>query len=436
MRGKLTCFIMLLAAAGLFAGWKVAHDPQCFIGPRGTSAELASVPRREGFELPREVRVRLTAAPVSQLQLTFEQPYRIQPHSTQASSVRPLVGTQQESARREMPGTVLVVALPNGFRVGRRDFNGTSLEISAETSPAIWVDDHLYRGRLRLVRQGARKMLAINVVSLEDYVASVVDGEMPATFPQAARQAQAIVARTYVLFQTQTTRANPVYDVYATTRSQNYLGYQYRGRDGRRYAGESASSRRAADQTAGMICLSDGKTFCTYYTAVCGGRTAGGSAVFDDPAPALESVTCAWCQEAELYRWTQEISAAEASETIARQFAARGKRFDSLAALRRINRTLNIHEAIFELSDGRRRYRVSAIDFRRWFPTRIHSFQFEARIAAGQLIIEGKGHGHGVGLCQWGARGMAEGGSGPLEIIRHYYPGSEVVSVAEDPSMN
>ena len=172
--------------------------------------------------------------------------------------------------------------LPNGFRVGRRDFRGTSLEIEAERSPAIWVEDHLYRGRVRLFRQGANKMIVVNVVPLEDYVASVVDGEMPATFPEAARQAQAIVARTYVLFQTQSAHASPFYDVYATTRSQNYLGCQYRGRDGRRYAAESASSRRAAEQTAGMICLCDGKLFCTYYTAVCGGRTAGGSAVFDD----------------------------------------------------------------------------------------------------------------------------------------------------------
>ena len=80
-------------------------------------------------------------------------------------------------------------------------------------------------------------MVVVNVVPLEDYVASVVDGEMPATFPEAARQAQAIVARTYVLYQIQTARVSPLFDVYATTRSQNYLGYQYRGRDGKRLCG-------------------------------------------------------------------------------------------------------------------------------------------------------------------------------------------------------
>jgi stage II sporulation protein D len=419
MRGKLVFFVLILAASALIAGWKIAHDPQCFIGGLAGPAELASVPRREGFDFPREVRVSLTTAPVSQVQMTVDRPYTAQPVG--AAPRKPL--------RRESPGTTVVSVLPNGFRIGRREFRGTSLEIEAELSPAIWIEGHQYRGRVRFFRQPANKMLVVNVVPLEDYVASVVDGEMPAAFPEAARQAQAIVARTYVLFQTQTAHTNPVYDVYATTRSQNYLGCQYRGRDGRRYAAESASSRRVADQTAGMLCLCEGKLFCTYYTAVCGGKTAGGSAVFDDAAPALESVPCAWCQDAELYRWTHEMPATEASDALRRHLTSQGRRFDDLTSIRRIARTQNVREASFEVSDGKRRYRFSASDLRRLFPSSIHSFQFDARIADGQFLIEGRGHGHGVGLCQWGARGMAVGGSGPLDIIRHYYPGAEVVAV-------
>ena len=424
MRGKLVIFVLLLAVSGLLAGWKISHDPQCFIGGRATPADLASVPPRRGFAFPREVRVCLTAAPVSQVQVTVDQPYTAQPYTAQSFTTQaPGVAT-----KREPPGTVVVSVVPNGFRIGKRDFRGTSLEIVAERSPAIWVEDHEYRGRVRFLRQGAKKMVVVNVVPLEDYVASVVDGEMPAAFPEAARQAQAIVARTYVLFQTQSARGSSLYDVYATTRSQNYLGYQYRGRDRRRYAAESASSRRAADQTAGMICLSDGKLFCTYYTAVCGGQTAGGSDVFGDAVPALEPVACEGCRDAELYRWTQEIPAAEAADVVRRYFAAHGKRFDSLASIRRVAATQNVREPSFELSDGRRRERLSALEVRRLFPSAIHSFQFEAKVTQGQLVIEGRGHGHGVGLCQWGARGMARSGAGPLEILRHYYPGAEVVA--------
>jgi stage II sporulation protein D len=416
MRGKLVFFILLLAAGGFVAGWKISHDPRCFIGPRGSSAELAAVPRQCGFHFPNEVRVCLTNQPVGQAQVTIDESYNVRS-----------VDDAKQTVRGESAQTVLVMPTANGFRVGSRDFAGSAIEIESEAPPAIWVDDHLYRGRLRFVRQGSRKMLVLNVVRLEDYIASVVDGEMPAAFPEAARQAQAIVARTYVLFQTQSNRANQAFDVYATTRSQNYLGYQYRGRDGRRYAAESPSSRRAADDTAGMICLADGKLFCTYYTAVCGGRTASGADVFNVSAGPLESVTCEWCHEADLFEWRRQIPVAQAADVLRRSFAARGKPFGALTSIRRMAQTANVREPVFELGDGRRRYRLSAVEMRRLFPASVLSYQFEPTISDGQLIIDGRGHGHGVGLCQWGARGMAQEGAGPVSIVRHYYPGADVV---------
>jgi stage II sporulation protein D len=283
---------------------------------------------------------------------------------------------------------------------------------------------------VRLVRQRNGKIVVVNVVGLEEYIASVVDGEMPAAFPDAARQAQAIAARSYVVFQL---RSNPSqssasFDVFASTRSQNYGGYQYKGRDGRRFAAESESSRHAAHQTAGIICLCEGQPFCTYYTAVCGGHTVGGAAVFGDEIPALAPVECPWCQDAALFRWKQELPLGEVTSRVQRLLAAQGKPFGSLAAIRRVASTDAVRDPTFEVNDGTRRYRVSAFDLRRQLnPTKVPSYQFEAKIANECLVLEGRGHGHGVGLCQWGARGMAEAGSGPLAILRHYYPGAEVV---------
>ncbi len=419
MRGKLVLFVLVLAVAALLGGWEVSHNPQLFIGGPGNLAELKSVPRRGGFDISHEVRVCLTPAPVLRAQITVDQPYTVQ-----QSGISP-----RQPLRPEAAGTNVVTLTPSGFRFGRRDIPGTSLEITAEHSPAIWVEDHLYRGRVRLLRQGANKMIVINVLPLEDYVASVVDGEMPATFPEAARQAQAIVARTYVLYQIQNARVSPLFDVYATTRSQNYLGYQYRGRNGKRYAAESASGRQVADATAGMVCLWDGKLFCTYYTAVCGGRTAGGSAVFGDPVPTLESVDCNGCRDAELYRWSEEVPVAEAADRLKRYLSARAWPLDGLASIRRIAEWQTVQEQVFEVSDGRRRYRLSALELRRLFSSAIHSYEFDVHLSQGQVVFDGQGHGHGVGLCQWGARGMARDGTGPLEILRHYYPGTDIVAL-------
>jgi stage II sporulation protein D len=161
---------------------------------------------------------------------------------------------------------------------------------------------------------------------------------------------------------------------------------------------------------------------------VCGGHTVGGAAVFGDEIPALGPVECPWCQDAALFRWKQELPLGEVTGRVQRLLASQGKPFGSLASIRRVARTDAVREPAFEVNDGTRRYRVSAFDLRRQLNgTNVPSYQFEARIADGCLVLEGRGHGHGVGLCQWGARGMAEAGSGPLAILRHYYPGAEMV---------
>jgi stage II sporulation protein D len=421
MRGKLIIFVLLLAITGLVFGWRFSGDSGFFDSssiPASLRAfrELEDVPQRSGFPIPDEVRVALTNSPVAQVEVTVDGVYTV---TADGASTPVLRGNELKAT--------LVAPLPNGLRVGRRQIVCTMLEFVPEHSPGVWIADRQYRGRIRLVRQRG-KIVVVNIVGLEEYIASVVDGEMPTAFPDAARQAQAIAARSYVMFQLRGATPSPHFDVFASTRSQNYGGYQYRGRDGRRYAAESESSRHAAHQTAGIICLCDGQPFCTYYTAVCGGRTVGGAAVFDDESPALAPVDCPWCQDAELFRWTRELPLEQAANRLQRFLVPQGKPFGSLASIRRTGRSDSIRQPTFEISDGSRRYRVCAADLRRYLnPSNVPSYQFEARIADGLLVLEGRGHGHGVGLCQWGARGLAEAGSGPLAILRQYYPGAEVV---------
>jgi stage II sporulation protein D len=418
MRGKLIIFVLLLAVSGLAIGWWFARDSAFFDGESLPASlrhfsELQNLPERDGIPLPDEVRVALTNAAVSQIKIAVDG----------SATVTVDAGRLRDGALKK----TVIAATTSGFQIGQNVVNGTTLEVVPNRSPAIWVDDRQYRGWLRLVRRGA-KLVVVNVVPLEDYIASVVDGEMPTAFPDAARQAQAIAARSYVLFQLRAGGTNPLFDVFASTRSQNYGGYQYRGRDGRRYAAESESSRHAARQTARVVCLCEGQLFCTYYTACCGGHTVGGAAVFGDELPVLAPVECAWCQDAELYRWSRELPLRDVSMRLGQWLSSQGKAFGTLQTVRRIAHTDSIREQAFEIGDGKRRYRMSASDLRRLLNvTNVPSYQFEAEVAGGRLLLEGRGHGHGVGLCQWGARGLAEAGSGPLAILQHYYPGVEVV---------
>ena len=302
-------------------------------------------------------------------------------------------------------------------------------------SPAIWIDGHQYRGTVRLFRQRDKTLIAVNALPLEEYLASVVDSEMPADFTAAARQAQAIAARTYALVQMRSAGSSAEFDVYATSRSQRYLGVQYRNAAGRRLAGESAGSRRIVRQTAGMVCTFRGALFTTYYSAVCGGRTTQGSALFSDAAPPLQPVVCDWCRPSEKYRWKREVPKENVSAALSRYFANQGQPFDRLASIKNLAVESVTGFPEFEVSDNRRRYRISATVLRRQLADRgIHSPQFTVRDAATTLVFDGRGHGHGIGMCQWGARGLGLAGKDCLQIIDYYYPGSRTVRLRADPA--
>jgi len=89
---------------------------------------------------------------------------------------------------------------------------------------------------MRLFRRTDGKVSAVNVLPIEEYLASVVDSEMPSKFPEAARQAQAIVARTYALYQIEHADPKAVFDLMSSQRSQKYLGVEYRKQFGPSYS--------------------------------------------------------------------------------------------------------------------------------------------------------------------------------------------------------
>ena len=382
----------------------------------GTGTDLPPPPAlsvessaEEGTPFSPDVRVNLTPFPARRVRLAVDGPYEVRP-----------VGSPTVLGRGERLASSDVVATGTGLKVGDASYLAARIEIVPLTPPSVWVGDHQYRGAVRLYRRPGGTVLAVNAVPLEEYVASVVDGEMPSAFPRAAREAQAVVARTYAL--AQMGRRHPLFDVYASTRSQKYLGFQYRD-GGRRLAGESAESRAIARWTRGMVCTYRGKLFCTYYSAVCGGETIEGRSVFSDAAPPHAAVPCAWCEAADLYRWTVKGTRREVSADLRRRFAPHGGEFGTLKSLAERGET-------FRAGDGRRTYELTAAELREALSSvSLPSPRFAVRLTGETVVFEGRGHGHGVGLCQWGARGLALAGRDRDEILRHYYPGAEVVVI-------
>lgn len=269
-------------------------------------------------------------------------------------------------------------------------------------------DGRPFRGTFSRLPDGS----VVNLVDLEQYLYAVVPHEMPSSWQPAALQAQAICARTYVL-----TRSNPQhsYDVVPSELDQVYPGV----------AGETPAGSAAVDATAGQV-LRFGANFAAMaYSSCCGGHTEASSDAWGGPPLAyLGGVVCPYCTASPNYRWTAEVPL----EAIAARFAAQLGPFGTLHDVRVSAQDGSGRARAFELVADRGSAMVKGTAFRLGLGTRVvRSLLITGvRVDAAGAALDGGGLGHGVGLCQWGAQGMALAGRGAAEIVAFYFPGTQV----------
>ena len=328
------------------------------------------------------------------------------------------------SSPRPMP-ELIVKANGSGIVMGARSIEHGRVEVIPAADGSLRVNGKAYRGRLVLIRRkrqtNAQRLLAVNVLPLDSYLAGVVSSEMHSYWPMPALRAQAIASRTYALYRAGN-RTGWDYDVAAGTGDQVYKGV----------AGETASARRAVRQTRGVLLLYDWKILPAYYHSICGGRTASRKAVFGeaDITP-LAGVNCKYCdpklhrrKNSELYRW--QVTVPEAKMT--RGLAARGHKIDGIKAIEPLEPDRGRHArevTITPLSGSPFRLSVNELRSLTGYG-KLKSNCFECRKRGDTLVFRGRGFGHGVGMCQWGAMGMAISGYDSKDILGYYYPGAEI----------
>jgi stage II sporulation protein D len=261
-----------------------------------------------------------------------------------------------------------------------------------------------------LAEETVRVRVGNSVVELrlEDYVARVVSGEMPARFPPEALKAQAVAARSYALTRKLEARAaGRPHDLGAGVLSQVLAERP------------SAAARAAAEATAGEVLVSGMEPVEAYFHAACGGRTESGAAALGRDLPYLAPVTCGRCDDAPRVRWTARFDA----RALAKAAGLSGE----ATALRVVSRTATGRAERVEIVAHGRTVALAASDLRqRLGYSTLPSLAFDVREKGGEFALEGRGQGHGAGLCQWGAAGLAREGKDHREILRHYYPGAEV----------
>jgi len=288
-----------------------------------------------------------------------------------------------------------------------------------------------YRGALKIFK-GNSKIQLVNQVSLEDYVKGVMNEEMPAGKDEKryeALKAFSICARTYAFNKMKMNK--DYFDIYSDTRDQVYGGVD----------GESSFTNKIVDETKGQLLFFDDKPAVIFYHSTCGGSTENVNNVFGkNDLPYLYEVfdgSEPYCKISPAFEWIENYSNKIFVERLynskqidSKNFFVRDikikSRFDSgrVNELEIILLDKNENENIVLLKGNSIRNIIKNSSGK----SMLKSTMFDIKINKDNSItIEGKGYGHGVGLCQWGAIGLALDGKNYLEIIEHYFSGTKVV---------
>jgi stage II sporulation protein D len=271
---------------------------------------------------------------------------------------------------------------------------------------------------LELVALPNGKADVIASLDIEKYLTGVLPSEMPANWPAEALKAQAIASRSYAIALAKE-RQSLNYDVENTVLDQVF--------DMRNKVGASdAIQEKIAEVvrvTRGIVLLDQrGRVVKAHYHADCGGHTELAKNVWGDDVKETGITKDAMCPLSPYANWRLEMPRQEIQKIMAAYFMLDPRR--ALLALAPLGRTVSGRVAQVDMvfDDGIHR-RLPAHEFRRLLGySKLKSTNFRLAWANDAVVVEGKGHGHGVGLCQYGTRQLAVRGMSYQDIIKNYYP--------------
>lgn len=260
------------------------------------------------------------------------------------------------------------------------------------------------RGKLvARIRDG--KLLVINVLSIEDYLFSVVPSENPASWPLATLKAQAVAARTYAYYQI-LHRKNWAYDLVDYAGDQAYGGIDK----------ENPRSTKAVKSTAGEVLIYDKKPILAMFTANSGGYTADSQAIFDLYKPYLVAHQDPASLKGRMADWTRKFTTAEIVKALGR-IGVTASGLKSIGVGER-GPSGRIVEVRLVLQDGKNKILRNRTTLRR--ALNLPEILYKVHKQGNTYIFNGHGWGHGVGYSQWGAEYMGKN-KNYREILSFYY---------------
>lgn len=284
-------------------------------------------------------------------------------------------------------------------------------EVRVRAQGGVVVDGRWFPGGVALIPRGDGTLDVVNVVPLEAYVERAVASEIYSNWPMEVLKAQAVVARTYALYERQR-RLHEPFHLESSVVSQRY--------DARRVA---LAIRQAAAQTLGEYLVFGGEPLLAAFHSSAGGKTASSAEVWGTAQPYL-SVVSSPDDAAPDYFWSFDIELVDLRAALRERGFGPG---DS-GGVSILERTESGRVAQIQVSGAV----LSGRELRQALGGRaLRSTLFDVRADAGSVRFVGSGSGHGVGLSQWGARELAIKGKTYRQILQHYYPRSEIRRLGE-----
>lgn len=306
-------------------------------------------------------------------------------------------------APRPMGKSITIVASSLGKQPARYLPGGAFLQVNGKQ----------YRGVVELRKKNDTTLMVINELDIEDYLLGVVAAEVPSDWEREALKAQAVASRTYALYRKRTAGRRP-YHILATVDSQMYLGRR----------GERPRATQAVEETQGVVITYQGEVIPAFYHSSCGGHTENALELWGIDEPFLKGVDCD-CQSISKYGiWEKRFTTAGIIRALRRE----GFRLADIGGVEMGDLTPagRVKNVIFRHSG--RATSVPAETLRAALGySNIPSIFFEPELMDQEVVFSGRGLGHGIGLCQWGAKEMARNGADYRAILSHYYPGTMVV---------
>lgn len=334
----------------------------------------------------------------------------------------------------ESGASVRIVLAGSDWRIGNVGAGRGVLTIVPAYDGTVSINGKPYRGQYRLVPVGPGRFDVVNDVDIDGYLKSVISKELYKDWDLEAYKAQAIVARTYALYESKTASESKHFDLYPDERSQVYGGL----------SAETSKSQTAVDATAGVVVAhgppGQERIFKAYFSSACGGISQSAADAFGDrwSEPLSDQVDQGLCSASPRFNWGPiVVPKAELTRRVVKWGRERGNPVGRMGTITRMDAETNRwgRPVRYYLTDNKGvRYMLRSEEFRHAANTdapekqRLPSSFFKIVNDPQNIrFVEGHGHGHGVGMCQWATQRRAELGMRHEDMVIASYPGSVLV---------